>query len=89
MTEKTVSSSYDHKRLRQIKFIDNQCGIFLFDNLAKPKFKVEAKLNETITKPGPILKSKGMRAIFQKKGKTMFKNGQKRAKYLKIWAKIF
>ena len=61
----------------------------MFDNLAKPEFKVEAKLNETITKPGPILKSKGMRAIFQKKGKTIIKSGHKRAKYLKIWAKIF
>ena len=31
---------------------------------------------------GPILESKGMRAIFHKKGK-------KRAKYLKIWAKMY
>ena len=34
---------------------------------------------------GPILESKGMRAIFQKKGKKM----AKRAKYLKIWAKMY
>ena len=34
------------------------------------------------TNAGPILESKGMRAIFQKKGK-------KRAKYLKIWAKMY
>ena len=31
--------------------------------------------------PGPILESKGLRAAFQRKG-------QKRAKYLKIWAKM-
>ena len=31
---------------------------------------------------GPILESKGMLAIFQKKGK-------KRAKYLEIWAKMY
>ena len=35
---------------------------------------------------GPILESKGMHAIFQKKGK---KKWQKRTKYLKIWAKIY
>ena len=35
---------------------------------------------------GPILESKGMHAIFQKKDK---KKGQKRAKYLKIWAKMY
>ena len=33
---------------------------------------------------GPILESKGMHTIFQKKGKKCLK----RAKYLKIWAKI-
>ena len=33
---------------------------------------------------GPILESKGMCVIFQKKGK---KNVKKRAKYLKIWAR--
>ena len=38
---------------------------------------------------GPILESKGMRAIFQKKGKKKNLEGQKRAKYLKIWAKIY
>ena len=39
---------------------------------------------------GPILESKGICAIFQKKGKKSAKNvkkGQKRAKYSKIWAK--
>ena len=36
-------------------------------------------------KAGPILESKGMRAIFHEKGK----KGQKRAKYLKIWAKMY
>ena len=34
---------------------------------------------------GPILESKGMHAIFQKNGK----KGQKMAKYLKIWAKMY
>ena len=38
---------------------------------------------------GPILESKGMHAIFQKKGKINFKKEQKRAKYLKIWAKMY
>ena len=33
-------------------------------------------------KSGPILERKGMRAIFQKKSK-------KRAKYFKIWAKMY
>ena len=37
---------------------------------------------------GLILESKGMRAIFQKKGKKKFKR-EKRTKYLKIWAKIY
>ena len=37
---------------------------------------------------GPILGSKGMRAIFQKKGPKK-KKGQKRAKYLKNWAKMY
>ena len=36
---------------------------------------------------------KGMHAIFQKKGKKgakkIFRKGQKRAKYLKIWAKMY
>ena len=36
--------------------------------------------------PGPILESKGMRAIFQKKGKKKFK---KRVKYWKISAKMY
>ena len=77
MTEKTVSSSYDHKPLRQIKFIDNQCGIFLFDNLTKPKFKVEAKLNETITKPGPILKVRACVRFFRKRANQCLKMGKK------------
>ena len=34
---------------------------------------------------GPNLESKGLHAIFQKKKAN---NGQKRAKYLKIWAKM-
>ena len=34
---------------------------------------------------GPILESKGMHAIFQKNGK----KGENRAKYLKIWAKMY
>ena len=34
---------------------------------------------------GPILQRNDMRAIFQKKGK----KEQKRAKYLKIWAKMY
>ena len=38
---------------------------------------------------GTILESKGMHAIFQKKGKKMLKKGQKKAKYFKIWAKIY
>ena len=37
---------------------------------------------------GPILESKGMCAIFQKKYKKYLK-GQKRTKYLKIWAKMY
>ena len=42
----------------------------------------------------PILESKGMRAIFQKKkkikkGKKNVKKAQKRAEYLKIWAKMY
>ena len=43
--------------------------------------------------PKPILESKGMRAIFQKKGKKRVnknvKKGQKRVKYLKICAKTY
>ena len=38
------------------------------------------------TLTGPILESKGMRVIFHKKGQ---KKGKKRAKYLKIWAKMY
>ena len=41
---------------------------------------------------GSILESKGMRAIFRKKGKKgqkHVKKWQKRAKHLKIWAKIY
>ena len=41
---------------------------------------------------GSILESKGICAIFQKKGKKEQKNvkkGQKRVKYLKIWAKMY
>ena len=41
---------------------------------------------------GPILVSKGMRAIYQKKGKKQHKKvwkGEKSAKYLKIWAKMY
>ena len=41
-----------------------------------------------LIQPGRILESKGMRAIFHKKGKKRakkVKKGQKRAKYLKIW----
>ena len=41
--------------------------------------------------PGTILESKGMHAIFEKKGKKgqkMLKT-EKNAKYLKIWAKIY
>ena len=41
---------------------------------------------------GPILESKGMPAMFQKKGKKRGNNvklEQKRAKYLKIWTKIY
>ena len=38
-----------------------------------------------LMKTGPIPESKGMHTIFQKKAK----RGQKRAKYLKIWAKIY
>ena len=34
---------------------------------------------------GPILESKGMHAIFQKKGK----KGQNREKYLKNWGKMY
>ena len=37
-----------------------------------------------VSKLGPLLKNKGMHVIFQKKGK----KEQKRAKYLKSWAKI-
>ena len=40
-----------------------------------------------VNNAGPILKSKSMHAIFQKKSKTNFKKGQVRQKYLKIWAK--
>ena len=47
--------------------------------------------DETVEmKAGPILESNGMRAIFRKmakKGKKIDRKGQKRAKYLKIWAK--
>ena len=39
--------------------------------------------------PRPILESKGMYAIFQKKGKKNVKNEQKWGKYLKIWAKMY
>ena len=38
---------------------------------------------------GPILESKSMGTIFQKKGKKRAKKCLKRAKYLKIWAKTF
>ena len=41
---------------------------------------------------GPILESKGMHAIFQKKGKKGQKNvkkGQNREKYLKNWGKMY
>ena len=38
---------------------------------------------------GPIVESKGMHAISQKKGKKMFKKGKKGEKYLKIWAKMY
>ena len=38
---------------------------------------------------GPILESKGMCVIFQKKGKKNVKKDKKRAKYLKIWAKMY
>ena len=37
---------------------------------------------------GPILESNTMHMIFQKKGKKK-KKGKKRAKYLKIWAKLY
>ena len=40
----------------------------------------------------PILENKAMYAIFQKKrkeGQQNVKKGQKRAKYLKIWAKMY
>ena len=36
---------------------------------------------------GPILESTGMRAIFQEKGKKMFKKNKKGKKYLKIFDK--
>ena len=36
---------------------------------------------------GPILESKGMHAIFQKKGKKMLRKDKKRTKYSKIWQK--
>ena len=42
--------------------------------------------------PGPILESKGMHVIFQKKSKKEqkhVKKGQKKAKYLKFWAKMY
>ena len=42
-----------------------------------------------LIQPGRILESKGMRVIFHKKSKKRgkkVKKGQKRAKYLKIWA---
>ena len=44
---------------------------------------VESLLEVVAT--GPILESKGMCVIFQKKGKKCLK----RAKYLKIWAKMY
>ena len=39
--------------------------------------------------PEPILESKSMRAIFQKKVKKILKKGQKMAKYLEIWTKMY
>ena len=39
--------------------------------------------------PGPTLESKGTHGIFQKKGKKNVKKGQKRAKYVKVWAKMY
>ena len=56
------------------------------------KFQQKPLLYKPILGAGPILESKGMRAIFQKKDKKRtktVKKEQKRAKYLKIWAKIY
>ena len=39
--------------------------------------------------PEPILESKSMRVIFQKKVKKIFKKGQKMVKYLEIWTKMY
>ena len=55
--------------------------------------KVLGKIPEYIIhNTGPILESKGMHVIFQKKGKKgqeMFKKEQQGAKYLKIWVKMY
>ena len=45
-----------------------------------------------VSMAGPIIESKDVRAMFQKKCKEILKKGkkgQKRAKYLKIWAKMY
>ena len=48
-------------------------------------------MNFCVVYSGHILKSKGICAVYQntdKKGQKNVKKGQKRAKYLKIWAKM-
>ena len=53
----------------------------LLDTVSVKVWK-NGKNTDTLMFTGPILESKGMLAIFQKK------KGQKRTKYFKIWAKM-
>ena len=46
------------------------------------------KLQDYVYETGPILESKGMCAIFQKKGKKMLRKGKKGQNIQKFWQKF-
>ena len=72
---KSVTNLVDFKNLIKNGSVLNACATYVLLKMKMQKIGLE---NLSLHTLGPILESKGMRGIFQKKGKKVLKKSKKR-----------